>query len=226
MCLNILASTDLRCNFCQRKFKLRIALFMHKLNKHKVLEKDMKISTIVTDSMEMEDVIHSSDSDCDYRISTKIEKVPKLIQFEDHIAQEVMVENLPSSNFATYENSFGSVDLSNVAVENLAEKSVEDFEKIVFECIYCKSIHKDEIKLRKHMSRWHYVDHVISSAKELKPFLCTYCGKYFERRDSFKIHTRSHTNERPYTCLICGKSFMMSKLLKDHTNTHSGVRLA
>lgn len=57
-----------------------------------------------------------------------------------------------------------------------------------------------------------------------KKFLCAHCGKYFERKDSLRQHTRVHTKERPYECGSCGRTFVNKGTLKDHMNSHLGLK--
>lgn len=57
-----------------------------------------------------------------------------------------------------------------------------------------------------------------------KKYLCTYCGKYFEKKDSLRQHTRVHTKERPFECTECSRTFVNKGTLKDHMNSHLGLR--
>ncbi|XP_061110903.1 zinc finger protein 180-like isoform X2 [Conger conger] len=40
-----------------------------------------------------------------------------------------------------------------------------------------------------------------------KPFICTYCGRSFDRCSHLITHHRIHTGEKPYCCTQCGKNF-------------------
>lgn len=57
-----------------------------------------------------------------------------------------------------------------------------------------------------------------------KRFLCTFCGKYFEKRDSLTHHTRVHTKERPFHCDKCHRTFANKGTLRDHMNSHLGLK--
>lgn len=59
---------------------------------------------------------------------------------------------------------------------------------------------------------------------KLKKLLCTYCGKYFERKNSLNIHIRTHTNEKPFVCNICNRAFNVYATLRQHMNSHSGEK--
>ncbi|KAM4034832.1 uncharacterized protein ACNLHF_021535 [Anomaloglossus baeobatrachus] len=43
-----------------------------------------------------------------------------------------------------------------------------------------------------------------------KPYSCSECGKYFNRKDYLIVHLRSHTGEKPFSCPECGKYFTSS----------------
>ncbi|XP_035275568.1 uncharacterized protein LOC118228276 [Anguilla anguilla] len=57
-----------------------------------------------------------------------------------------------------------------------------------------------------------------------KLFICTYCGKAFNRPKKVEIHQRVHTGEKPYRCTICGRCFAEAGNLKKHLRVHTGEK--
>ncbi|XP_061110904.1 zinc finger protein 629-like isoform X3 [Conger conger] len=55
-----------------------------------------------------------------------------------------------------------------------------------------------------------------------KPFICTYCGRSFDRCSHLITHHRIHTGEKPYCCTQCGKNFNRKGNLVQHERVHSG----
>ncbi|XP_041358299.1 zinc finger protein 768-like [Gigantopelta aegis] len=64
----------------------------------------------------------------------------------------------------------------------------------------------------------------LKSHKEIKRYLCSFCGKGFNDTFDLKRHTRTHTGVRPYKCDICGKGFTQRCSLESHSKKIHGMQ--
>lgn len=65
--------------------------------------------------------------------------------------------------------------------------------------------------------------HHRTSTKE-RLFVCSYCGKAFNRPKKVEIHQRVHTGEKPFSCSTCGKMFSEAGNLRKHQRVHTGEK--
>ena len=65
--------------------------------------------------------------------------------------------------------------------------------------------------------------HQRSGTKERR-FVCSYCGKAFNRPKKVEIHQRVHTGEKPFSCSTCGKMFSEAGNLRKHQRVHTGEK--
>ncbi len=66
------------------------------------------------------------------------------------------------------------------------------------------------------------VQHRTSTKERL--FVCSYCGKAFNRPKKVEIHQRVHTGEKPFSCSTCGKMFSEAGNLRKHQRVHTGEK--
>jgi uncharacterized Zn-finger protein len=88
----------------------------------------------------------------------------------------------------------------------------------VFECIVCQKTFNQENYLKFHL----YTAHRPST--NLKPHVCTYCGKCFKVKAKLKLHCRIHTNELKFSCDYCGKRFLHKQAIVEHVKVHFDIR--
>ncbi|KAL0124753.1 hypothetical protein PUN28_006540 [Cardiocondyla obscurior] len=57
---------------------------------------------------------------------------------------------------------------------------------------------------------------------KIHPLECGQCGKYFYRKQNFKLHMKRHLGIKPFSCTVCDKAFLTKQKLEEHTNGHTG----
>ncbi|TNN62766.1 Zinc finger and SCAN domain-containing protein 2 [Liparis tanakae] len=62
------------------------------------------------------------------------------------------------------------------------------------------------------------------TASKERLFVCSYCGKAFNRPKKVEIHQRVHTGEKPFSCSTCGKMFSEAGNLRKHQRVHTGEK--
>ena len=57
-------------------------------------------------------------------------------------------------------------------------------------------------------------------AARTNKFVCSVCGKGFDKKWNFEIHSRVHTGVKPFKCSICDKAFTQKGSAKVHMLVH------
>ncbi|XP_061834021.1 uncharacterized protein [Nerophis lumbriciformis] len=55
-----------------------------------------------------------------------------------------------------------------------------------------------------------------------KHFVCSECGKSFDKKGNLNRHIQVHTGEKPFACSVCAKRFSSKCTLKRHMMIHTG----
>eukprot|EP00092_Neocalanus_flemingeri_P018706 GFUD01020261.1.p1 GENE.GFUD01020261.1~~GFUD01020261.1.p1 ORF type:complete len:612 (+),score=147.58 GFUD01020261.1:59-1894(+) len=71
-------------------------------------------------------------------------------------------------------------------------------------------------KLSDHIKRQH-------TEKDLKKFVCEFCGERFKGHSGYQFHIAGHTGEKKYVCRSCGKQFRTSSEAYNCERGHQGI---
>ncbi|XP_044589812.1 zinc finger protein 221 [Cotesia glomerata] len=133
-------------------------------------------------------------------------------------------------------------DISKVEADEKSE-SLALTQGIEISCAMCTQRFSSERSLQMHNRRVHGTEvarrlHDISKCQicneefpsvalfnahlKIHPLECSQCGKYFYRKQNFKLHMKRHLGIKPFPCTICDKAFLTKQKLDEHTNGHTG----
>jgi len=71
-------------------------------------------------------------------------------------------------------------------------------------------------KLSDHIKRQH-------TEKDLKKFVCEFCGERFKGHSGYQFHIAGHTGEKKYSCRSCRKQFRTSSEAYNCERGHQGI---
>ncbi|KYM98345.1 hypothetical protein ALC62_10955 [Cyphomyrmex costatus] len=110
-------------------------------------------------------------------------------------------------------------------------------------CTICNQRFNSEKSLQTHHRRMHITDvnkriretskcqicneefpsvFLFNAHLKIHPLECGQCGKYFYRKQNFKLHMKRHMGIKPFPCTVCDKAFLTKQKLEEHTNGHTG----
>ncbi len=117
---------------------------------------------------------------------------------------------------------------------HVSRKHKTDPTQLSFSCMHCSQsfasqkdlsehakLHKDKLFSCSHCDKQFYKKqsvqkHVDSVHKQLRPYLCTVCGKCFAVKWNLTEHLRFHEENKSFSCYLCDKQFYK----KQHVNKH------
>lgn len=186
------------CEFCGEEFRLKTALILHKLNQHKLREKKLKASKIIALKSAIE-ILYSSDSECEYEICLKINRIPKkqsdaLDQGRslDHDGIDLDIE----SNNEMNDNDFVDKHSHFTQSDNENEQTMVDFEEQTSGeskpfCHICYKDFASNNTRNVHMKRVHKLnDYLRDERANLKRFQCYLCQKLYGTFYSLRCHLK------------------------------------
>ncbi|XP_057336995.1 uncharacterized protein LOC130675376 isoform X2 [Microplitis mediator] len=133
-------------------------------------------------------------------------------------------------------------DISKVETDEKTE-SLALTQGIEISCAMCTQRFSSERSLQMHNRRVHGTEvarrlHDISKCQicneefpsvalfnahlKIHPLECSQCGKYFYRKQNFKLHMKRHLGIKPFPCTVCDKAFLTKQKLDEHMNGHTG----
>lgn len=197
-----------RCEICQQSFKIQSQLIQHRIKCNQ--KNKLKISTLIKEFNFFE-TVYSSDSDCDYEITTIVKRIPR--KTPERIQSIETIEN---------------PDFDPILIEYLEEgEEIDEDEKIIKEkeipespstCKVCQKSFTNKKNLKIHMNSHELIN------SEKNKFICSICGKGFKLARYLKSHEKIHTGIKAYKCEICNVCFIHQHTLKSHQRVHTGEK--
>ncbi|KAL0104018.1 hypothetical protein PUN28_017002 [Cardiocondyla obscurior] len=86
-------------------------------------------------------------------------------------------------------------------------KIIEAKGREISKCCICKEEFPTVVLFNNHL--------------KIHPLECEQCGKYFNRKQNFKLHIRRHLGIKPFSCTVCDKAFLTKQKLEEHINGHT-----
>lgn len=78
-------------------------------------------------------------------------------------------------------------------------------------CKLCSKVLSSKQSLKVHKHTIH---------TNTQGYLCSICGKKFNRRLTWALHMQGHKGDRSFECELCNKTFVRLDRLKTHMNSH------
>lgn len=235
------------CDICQKHFPIQMSLLSHKVEAHKLREKQRKLSQLLNiEHLKQTEIFYSSDSDCEYHVVTRVVRVTKSktetdgpvvfdgysnsnsrTDFEQIFCDEINVEQLTHESWKNDNSELTDKRLND---QKSPEDSDEDKLQVPginapanesFICDYCGKVYSTKNGLKKHMHRTHLkheLDHLNSGSNQ---HICSKCNRKMYNETYRRNHERRCST---HLCSYCGKHFKNSTNLKIHIMSHTKER--
>lgn len=205
---------------------MRTALLAHKLSEHR----SEKLSKLINTMFE-QDILYSSDSECEYEVELRIKRIPKQTNYEelqtDDNYIETLEENLEDIEYAEAETC-----------ENLV---VEDNPKVNekrFQCDICQKYFVSSSSIAAHLKKIHKFENLksLEIVKSDVMYECFMCRKHFFQFQDLQIHLsiahqptnisassvenepRKRKIKKRNFCLHCNTLFSQRQEYEEHLN--------
>lgn len=214
---------NFQCEDCDRKFRKLSSLRKHMTRKHS--------SSGMKTEFESEDdnkrIGYSCDTEgCDDLIFNKKH------EYKNHMKS---VHNLPRKGRRPKEPMDESL-MEKLGLDlNIKENECPQ------SCEYCGKVYGTKLKLYWHHKRVHQMkhrpchlcglmvkklsDHIKRqhTEKDIKKFVCEFCGDRFKGQSGYQFHIAGHTGEKKYHCRSCAKTFRTSSEAYNCERGHQGI---
>lgn len=204
--LSFFSDNSHHCYDCNTNFELSTMLLMHNLNVHRKTDMSRrKVSSFLTNLLENED-IYSSDSDCEYRITTTVRRIAK-IKSDIKTQTDSDDDAKPTNRFTRTEST------APIKRENL------DVDSIEISCHICGVTVGNGHFLKDHVKNEHGEDNDFEFLSEsvldngINHFSENDCSVNSEER-------KKRTKTKKFSCDICSKPFKEKAALAKHMKQH------
>lgn len=225
------------CNICDRSFHMKTALLTHKLNDHKV-GKSAKVSKLI-DSMVAQDILYSSDSECEYEVELRIKRVAKPKEIEEISSDSHFYQDSSELDiFDRMEND--TVSTLQIEPVFITPQSIAKFasrqnsrQELIYECYLCKEIFPHNQILNVHFHESHQIKAVLNISSDMKmrkikqKNFCLHCNTLFGQHHEYEEHLTALKMGKPFFCKSCFTPFdNRTEILKHKRESESCRKVA